>query len=345
MRKIIIPFIFAIILVASSCTTSNAGVGYFSTDKNSEIDLKLREQIHQLNMQVIQGITNNKPSIIVDLSGNILKTHKNDIAKVTKELQPLIKESKLSVIDEYHSTLHQSGSYNLSIPSEVKQTKNTYFLNSINLSYGKTIDSSDYYVSMLEMNEQVNSYMLICVYAKESGKWRLTGLNCGIYKIRGMTAIDMYLQAKNLSSRGYIIPASLYLNMANELLKPCGFFQYEKENEIKEYSKSLYTKIKNQYKFPVTLKTVDTSPSIYGIKVDNVTEGFVAIINYKSKTSLNDAKALKKEAEAMTKEIDKEFPGLSSSFPYLCYKAFAEFPSDPNKTYKSYGTVIKTTSK
>ena len=68
-------------------------------------------------------------------------------------------------------------------------------------------------------------------------------------------------------------------------------------------------------------------------------DGIIPVIQYVTKTEL-DGQKIEQELKDLLVDILKLLEGLENDFPVLVMRAYNELPSDPNKKYKVYNTVL-----
>ncbi|MBC8060085.1 MAG: hypothetical protein H7Y18_05405 [Clostridiaceae bacterium] len=148
------------------------------------------------------------------------------------------------------------------------------------------------------------------------------------------------LSSINQDTKGYKVPAMLYLVLSNKLLRPAPFLQYKKESEITNYSKKLSNSLKKDYGFPKKLENTNNI-SIYGLDVQCVQEGLIAVIKYTTNTEMSNEKEIEKEANGINKEVTNLYLGMKENFKFFMYDAYSEPPIDIKKSYKCYRTIVQ----
>ena len=196
----------------------------------------------------------------------------------------------------------------------------------------------DKFVSIMESEGDFQDKLIAFVYEKSEKKWFLENFRIGNVHIAGKSTIDYFDEAKDMSDKGHYVPAIIRLSVANGLLRPAPFVQYEKEKEIKELINKCNSKI-NEHQFPMLLD-LETKPSIYAISPQFVKNDLYPLIKYVTKISFQNEEELNSEVDSMLPVIEGLFPGISRYGDYVIFRTFDEPPTS-KKEYKVFGVAKK----
>jgi hypothetical protein len=326
----VIKFSF-IILFSLILTACSLGAGTTTTLHNDEINKKTRSLIEGLDTKVIDSIKNNNVKTISEISSEAFKSELNSSDTFTQTGDNQFKNKSFEYRDQYLCKFNKVGDYNFTIAT----LKNDPF--SINLK----AESNEMFISLLKSNSGVYDYLVANIYIKENNEWKLRTVSTSDYSFNKMSPLDFYENAKSLKNEGYTIPACLYMNISNKMLRPAPFIQYKKEKEIKEFTKKLLDDVNSKYTFPIKVKEVDSNIEVCGLDVICTVEGIVPVIKYTTEINLNDGDALKTEANKISSEVLKMYPGMKETFKIFLFEAYSEIPSDPQKTYNNFRTIIE----
>jgi hypothetical protein len=193
----------------------------------------------------------------------------------------------------------------------------------------------------LSETQEFNKLLLSLVYAKQDGQWKLSQYHIGSFKIAEKNAVQWYEEALPYYNQGSLISALFRLEMANSCLNPAPFLKYQKEGEIVELAEKAQAEFKSKYSLPIQLSDIKGKPVIYDIRPQFVQQDIIPVVWYITSIKLEDVNGLKEEANSMSPIVQQMFPDIAEGTKYIVFKAFSEPPSDPNKTYKAYGTVVE----
>ena len=196
------------------------------------------------------------------------------------------------------------------------------------------------YLSLLETQE-FEKLMISLEYIKQDGKWKVHGYYINSFKIADKNAMQWYEEALPYYGKGYLVPALFRLEICRRCLNPAPFLKYQKETEIMKLAEKVEEDFTLRYPLPMELVKINNSPLLYNIRAQFVQNDIVPVVWYITSYDLRDIDNLHVEADAMSPVIQEMFPGITEGTQYLVFKAFTELPSDSNKSYNSYGTVIE----
>jgi hypothetical protein len=323
-------------LVSSDSPSVSVGLGYCLAKENEEIESSLRQEIHELNNKIVEVMQDGNAD---ELSGYFVTgvAGAQELRQYNKDIFPqiseLIKGKELVINNDFYCTCSGSGN----IPCVVLP-KTEY-----DLQVSVDRISNEMFISLLQTNE-LNGLLLSFIYDKQDGQWKLSRYHLASFEVAGKNAVQWYEEALNYYNQGYLISAAFRLQLANSCLKPAPFLKYKRESQIEELSEKARTEIDNRYSFPIQLTDIESNPVIYYIRPQFVKHDIIPMVWYVTSIKLEDASSLQDEANSMALILQQMFPGIpgiSEGKEYIAFKAFAEPPSDPNKTYTWYGMVVE----
>ena len=332
MRLAKLLLVFLLLVLTPSI--SYAGVGTFLSTHNDEIDQELRDTIRAIANKVIESIKKNEPSVMLDLFMEEVRRQKDiesNTKKLYEQLREVVKEREFKQYNEYHVVLKKVGTFNPMIPSE---TEDRFTM----LIQGK---SNQLYVALLRSDGDLKDLLFSFIYMKEKDQWRLQTFHAGVIGVAGKTALEWFEEAKALSEKGYHMPVLLRLQIAASCLRPAPFIEYEKEEVIIALINEARGALGQRDTLSIRLPEVETEPEIYYIEPQFVQTELLPLIKYVTKIPLDDVPALQKEVDAITRELESLFPGITKGVSHVIYKAFSEPPTDPTKQYLSYGLTVE----
>jgi len=336
MKKILLSLFLIFTLFITSCSTGGGvtGVGAVTITQNNGINKEILDSGKSLDDQVLDDLKNNNLDKILEISSEEFKQKSSTNKEWFEELQKYTKDKPFDNPDRYYCEINKVGKYNFAI----KDLKDDLF--SINLD----AIGNEMFISLFKTKSQKDDFIVLLIYIKEQGKWKLNTLSGVQYSYDGMNAIDLYEKAKSLEAQGYAVPANIYMGLCSKILRPAPFIQYKKESEINDYGKKLNQSITDKYAFPEKLKNTN-NVELYGFRVEYTkNDGIIPVVRYVTSIGLDSSdkkEKLGKEANDMNKEVTDKYPGLKANFKYVLYEAYSEPPIDPKKTYPDYRTGVE----
>lgn len=327
MKKYIFCILTIILLFTTSCSPNG---GTTMTYHNEDIDTQVRNEIIPVETAILTAIADKDLELLKKNSAENFLLNTGDLSNGLTQLNEAIKDKALVDKDKFYFKTDEIGTH------EIMSTLSGDFPYTITI----TALNKESFISTLKTNTGVIDYLLTFVYTKEDKQWKLNGISIGDYTYGGKTALDYYNKAKESKEKSYMVPAALYANITNKLLRPAPFIQYKNETEIITFGNALYEDINEEFKFPYKLKE-NSDIELIALDIHILTEDLVPIVKYKTNIDLRKIEEIEKEANTMKDEVLSLYPGLKENFDKFLFQAFSEYPADPNKTYNFYGTIIE----
>lgn len=132
---------------------------------------------------------------------------------------------------------------------------------------------------------------------------------------------------------------------ASDLAHPAlKFLTYKNDDEMKSFYEKVIQEANTTYHFPMTLTQIKTSPQIFAVNPQLITEpgheGVFPIVKYLSTIQLTDTIALGIENNALQKQISTVFKNIYNENECIIYQAFNQLPDGKNLV-KHYGFIQK----
>jgi len=333
MKKTFFVVSLLLVMLLTSCVSINTGA--YLAKENEEIDSALRQQIATLNTQILGTIQKSDFDGLFAYFANGV----DDGAKLKQRLQgsfpSLVKSTAGKSFDTYREYYIKWQGKNNG-PAVIVPQSDTDFRLSVD-------HASDEMYVFLGVSRDFSQAMLTMTYTKQNGSWRLYNSYVGSYKVANKTAPEWYQEASTQYDMGHLVPASFRAQHASKLLAPSPMAKYDFEAKIVAYAKKLQDEMRATYTFPITASSVKGSPAIYYLDPQFVQNDIVPVVWYITSNPLDNEAALKDEANLMSPVVQDMFPGIADGVSNIVFKAFSEAPSDPNKKYNSFGTVVQVT--
>lgn len=306
-------------------------VGTTETWKDENIEQSLKNEIQTLDKKVLEAVTTNKPDLIKSImSDKLLEKSGEDIDQLIEQAGNLIKSTDYSILNQFQAKNSTTGIGN-TIVSGVSG------LNDYVIHYQAL--NEEMFISLLIPNSGLDEFIVTNIYGKYPEGWKLNILQFGQYKVNGQTAPELYSQAKSEYEKGYLMDAANNMFLSSRVANPANkFWQYQNEDEMKEFYEKVMTEINSLYKFPMTLEKIETKPQILSIYPQGTADGYFPMIEYLTNLDLKDTIRTKEEYEKVHSQIVKAFNGIEKDKEYIFYKAFSEMP-DGKTPVPTYGFV------
>lgn len=309
--------LLALLLTACSMT---------ETKKDKQIDPQIKNEIHTLNNQIVNGLVENRIENILPFCNDKLRERKGDLKKLTQIVNGTLKKSNFRILNEYY----QKNAAKKGIATINSGNGNIH-------DYQVRYDSRDkeMYVVVAYFEDSLFQKSFTFIYGKHNNEWKLTNLQAGILKIMHKDAVDWYLQAKSEYAKGYLMDAMCHIGLATQILSPVNrMWQYKNEKEIKLFEQKLTKQTYSKYNFPHTVEYVETKPVILRIYSQVMPKGCMPLILYITTIDLTNVPALAKECNAMHEKIGQLFKGIDKNNKIIIYRPLKNIPTGTNADNK-----------
>ena len=295
MKKTLTLALIAVMALLQSCTK-------IETVANKDIDTALKNTIKAKNDSLIKAlITSNLPIFKALGSDNFVKNLQANTRNVSSFYRKHFFTKEYTVFDEYHITDSKTGSKN-----DILSASHGYTFTFVN-------DEKESYLSLLKVSNYQFDFVIAVTYGRSGNGWKIYELDNFFIGNCGKTVYDLYNLAKQNEGKGFLLDAFVYAGAANDCLNGEDVkFKWTNEKSIKLYLKTIENKVAQKYSFPIALNRINSKPLITGIEARVIASGVVPAITYQTSFSLKDTLNLKKENEAIKKEIRSIFKDLDS---------------------------------
>jgi hypothetical protein len=318
--KLNLLFISLLAIVLTACSLGE-------TKKDKQIDPKIKNQIHELTNQIVDGLVENKPeNVLVLCSDNLLKK-KGDIKILMQLLTGNLKKHSFKILNEYYQK--DASKKNMSTLNSGGPADHAYQIRYESLN-------KEMYVVVGYFKDSMDQKCFTFIYGKNRSIWKLNNIQAGILKIMNKDAFDWYKLAKTDYDKGYYIDAVCKIGLSTQLLKPANhLWKYEKENEILSFEQKVTKKAYSVYHFPITVDSVSTKPVIFRVYDQNIPGGYFPSILYTTTIDMKDIPKLAVECNQIHKIIGKLFKGITTNNKMLLYRPMKTMPigTDEGKQY------------
>ncbi len=303
---------------------------------NDNIPLKVKNEIKSCNDSILAAIAeNNSQKLKYFFSDKLIKQIGSDLDSVAIRMHEALHSTSYSVFDECF------------VKSSIDTVRDTiYKKDNGNHAYKINFDAdaSETYVSLLLHEVEDGQLLITCIYGHYGDRWKLNVLRVGRYSYFGNTAIDIYNEAKSKYEKGDIIDAASLISLIRKPIAPAfQFFQYDKDNEMKEFTRKLLNEADTVFRFPNLIAELKSEPTIYNIHPLPMKEGIFPVITYGTKINILDTSAVKKENDALQKITGQLFPGIEKNNKFIFFQAYQQttegLKSSSHLEFVLHGTV------
>lgn len=321
MKYITIILIF--ILGLYSCN-----VGTYESWSNENIDPKIKEEIKQLDEQVIRALVqNNSTKLKGYMSSGLLEQSGNDIAQLVNQVNGVITNENYRILDQFYVKSTTEGISN-TVMSGIND-KDDYVI------HYKALNK-DMFISLIISTNGMDELLITNIYGKYKNEWKLNIIQFNAYSLNGMIATELYQKAKEQYEKGYLIDATNYMFLSSQVSRPANaLWKYQVEDDMKDFMDEILKEAKSKYQFPITLYEIDSKPQIINVSPKGMDEGYFPMVDYLTTIDLNDTASTRIENDKIHKSIGNIFKGLDKDKKYIFYKAWNEIPNgkDPIPNY------------
>lgn len=317
-----------ILLILTTIGLQSCNVGTSGTWKDENIEQSLKNEIKVLDEIVLEAVTTNNTTLIKTImSDKLLEKSGSNLKQMIEQVYGVIKNKDYQILNQFHVKNSKTGISNTVMTGISGQDDYTIHYQALN---------EEMFISLIIPKNGLDEFLITNIYGKYPGGWKLNILQFGQYTVNGKTATQLYSDAKSQYEKKYLVDAANNMFLCSQVSNPANtFWQYQKEDEMKQFYETAMTDIKNEYTFPVTMDNIKTRPQIINISPQGMQEGYFPMVAYLTNIDLKDTISTKAENDLIHKSIGQVFNGLDKDKKLLFYKAYSEMPNGktPVPTY------------
>ena len=325
--KLILPF-----FLLMSCS---GNIHSIKTNINDEINPSLKSEINLLKIELIDCIKKQDYNQIKELlSPELLELKEFNLELLVEQIFPIISNYNFIIKDQYYSVMKtvDTDSKATIVPS-VSDDK--LIINNLEFY------NNESYNLFLTSENPGREYLFFLSMSKYNEDWKINIIHFGNYGINGLHPSELYDISNQLISNGKPLSAIFYALAMNKFLRPAPYLQYKEEAIYKEFIDTSISEMNDKMNFPINISNI----KIFGMNYELTNkDGIIPVIQYITKTELDGSK-IEPELKILLADILKLLDGLENDFPVMIMRAYNELPSDPNKKYKVYNTVLTMNNK
>lgn len=317
---------FLIVITAFGLQSCN--VGTTGSWKDENIEQSLKNEIQSLDKKVFEAVTTNNSNLIKSImSDKLLEKSGDNIDQLLEQASNMITTKDYKILNQFQAKNSTTGIGN-TLLSGVSG------LNDYVIHYQAL--NEEMFISLLIPKNGLDEFIVTNIYGKYPDGWKLNILQFGQYKVNGQTAPELYIKAKKEYESGYLMDAANNMFLSSRVANPANnFWQYQNEDEMKQFYETVMSEAKAKYKFPVTMDAIKTNPQIINIFPQGMQDGYFPMVEYLTNIDLKDTVSTKKENNLIHKSIGQAFKGLDKDKKFIFYKAYSQMPNGktPVPTY------------
>lgn len=297
---------------------------------DKEIDADVQAEIKALNDKVIKACLSDNPSLLFKtFSLNLLKDNGDGIGELVRNIHHLINKENYEILEEFYIPNPPNIMNGLASETSISNEFDVMYISSPNETY----------ISLLIPEREFDEFLMMTVYSKEDGEWKLNNLQFSSYSIEGKKAFDLYQESKEFFNKDYLVDASNSMMLCSRIWQPANqFFKYRAQDEMVAYSNRLSEQVNKSLKFPMIIEELPSKPKVFNIVPFPLEEGFFPMIDYVTSYEIEDSINISEENIALHKIIGNVFPGIDQDRDRLLYTIYNKIPNT-QKDYASIGMM------
>lgn len=322
--------ILVLLISLVSCKT-----GVNNSVSNDGIDKEVLNTINSIETNYLVNLQESNfeecKNIMSDL---MIKASKSDIADFLRQVASLTNGNKTSIIDQYH------------VQNTASELPTTLF-SSLDSVAGYVIRvkpmNKEAFLSLRKIESEPYQYLMLNMFTKYQGEWKLDMVKLGEYSIKNMNAQLLHYEAMEEYKKNNLINASNLIFLSSQISKPAGnVFAYKNFEAMGESYETILAEFKSKFQFPIEATGIKTKPLILNFIPEVLNEGIIPAVSYQTSITLSDTTELRSENLDLHKNIESYLPNIKENNEYIIYKAMNEVP-DGSKGVNTYTFVNENT--
>jgi hypothetical protein len=193
-------------------------------------------------------------------------------------------------------------------------------------------------IAMIKLNTQPIGHTLILQMAKDKGKFKMFRFDITPASYHNKTAKYYQVTAEKFADEQKFLPAYLTCLMAVRLsnLGPTlktGQSIVLEERLLKLSKNQILKNELTRWELP------DRNYTLFGIGLMQAQDGFLPRVRYLAQDQINN-ESTAKEAAALMEYVETYHPEIAEVFDNILFEAYTENPTNPEKQYNGYRTVL-----
>jgi len=300
--------------------------------QNNAIDAPTREAISALNTRILNGMLGGDATPLRELFLTERLTEIENgpgLDPVFAQMAGALTDTTLTPYHEFSVTLNEPQPEGFTVPAE---GEDRYSLRLPPSEPGRL------YVSLIRARAATRDHLVALVYEQRDDSWRLSAMRVGGLRIGSRNALDWYADARRLADEQLYVPAAMRLMVAGGLLRPMPFIRYDDEAEVLALEQQVSQTLAGTYSFPLELDGLPGKPKVIRLEPVFQRGTLLTMVSYVSGQKLDQA-VIDAEVAKVHPRLAERLTGLCHDASRVAYKAFAEPPLDPQKSYDFINAV------
>ncbi len=318
--KILLQVPLLLVLIHLFVPTVYAFSGTQQVFYNSEIDQRTRDEIQDLNSNVIQSFKADKPTVMFYMFSEELREKGFDpVEKLYERSAKLIGKHHFFQSHEYHALYSGKAEKTTTITSRTEPD----FLIQITLT-----PDQPKFISIMETKYNTGNIVLFSIWEDIENSWHLNTFHVGTIQLRGKTSADWYHDAQQIYQKGHVLPALLRILIAQKLSRPAPFIRYVIENDIRELQTQCRKELE-KHTFPITINTKPTT-TLLNVAPYLYHGELIPLARYITTIELKEEEKIEAESSDLLSRLNTLFPGFSSHGKHVAFKIYSKIPGEEN---------------
>lgn len=203
------------------------------------------------------------------------------------------------------------------------------------------IGAEEEFIRSVVLERDGLDYLMLQIYLKENGAWKLTVLKLVDYGYRGRSPYDLYAQIQTFQKDNDEISMIGYCNILDNIINAQSDMASHSFMEDYQSLKKSLSEMDAEALLENLGKQITDELTIIGMEGMGVKEGTVLMLYALTDKSLDDGTAIDEMNKKAAEDLKEKIPGTIKNFDFIAIRVYNEMPSDPSRTYDFYGSISK----
>ena len=301
------------LLVDLTITCLLLGCGTTNVKTGDQIPADVRTEISEIDQVVISSMHHGDLSILGPYMSEMLREAAGEgINRYLNDAQRVVVDTNYSLLHEFFVTYASTELPNTLQSGGVTDEDFIFEFKTIN---------KDAYISLILIEGENDQHLITNIYGDYGGEWKLNTTQFRPYSIGGMTAPQYFNKAETQHEAGQLALAKISMQLAQLCIKPCGYWTYRSEENIREFGLTVTQDFESNYSFPISIGDAE----VFQISPQLDKDGVVPIIRFVTSHNLTDTLSLAAQRDVLVPKMDSLFPGIDE-YPLFYLSAYNVMP-------------------
>ena len=315
----------------------------FHIKYDDEIDQALRSQMQKNGLTVLNALRDENYDVVLSFSSleTEYKKTKSALSAARAQMGNLIGSAKFKNFHDHYVTSYTAGTERSNIVMSahaLSEKPGSYFVY-------HNADTKNVYVSLFTSEVRQWETLSTIIWGEYENGWKIHSFDIASFGWAGKRGPDWLEEVTNVREKSGDIAAYLTIKAVSGLFRPSQVFAWKDlESQVEVLYEEISQLIAPKFSTPIVVQELNSKPTIYGLDATTVTDSpgqIIPTIQYVSKYKNSQVDLVKEEANKMAPHMEKYFKGVNDLGEHLLFMAFEEPPTNPEKQYKTYRTVVE----